>query len=193
MSEETNPEVERLKASLRAVSAERDRYKGEAQTWQTNAATFEQQVNTLKPFQERVTALEGELKQTRQTADQDITLTGLGITSKRARRAIRREYSAELSELGDGAEAPAFGDFVEGLKGDQFFGRLFTDPTTTTKATATTKAPAKPPVNPNAGAAQPKTPAAPIDLATYNEVRGRKGIRAGSAALEQLKKQGIVS
>ena len=32
MSEETNPEVERLKASLRAVSAERDRYKAENDT-----------------------------------------------------------------------------------------------------------------------------------------------------------------
>jgi hypothetical protein len=192
MSDETHPDIERLKASLRAVTSERDRYKQEASTWQNAAATFEQQVAALSPFKEQVTALQGELKQTRTTHEQDLTLTGMGITSTRARRAIRREYGAELAELGEGAEPPPFETFVESLKGDQFFGRLFSAPEQTAEAAAS-RQPVKPAVNPNAGTGQPKAPDTPLDLAAYQEVRSRQGPRAASALLEQLKKQGIVS
>jgi len=196
MSDET---IESLKAQIRGLSSERDRYKADASSWQTKAteassqiATLQGQVTNLTPFQEQVSALKADIQRTNTRADQEVALAGMGITSTRARRLIRREYTSEVADLADGAEAPKFGAFVETLKADTFFGNLFSG-TATEPAKPKEKEKRRPAADPNGGTTTPREPEKALDLASYNERRNRIGIGAARASLEQLKKQGIIS
>ncbi len=124
MSDEQNEhtEMSALKASMRAVTEERNRLRQEVNTWKESGATWEARDKNLS---EQVARLQGELASTKTHHEQDLHLSGLGITSKRGRRAIRREYADAVAEVADGAEAPAFADFVGELREDPLFGRWF--------------------------------------------------------------------
>ena len=169
-----------LRDSLRAVSAERSRLAGE-----------------LKTAQEQLAKMQADLKSTTARHGQDMHLMSAGITSKRGRRAIRREYSDALADLGEGAEAPAFGAFVDELKTDPLYGRWFSTDAEKpaekpAEAAPAAKARRKPAANPNAGAAQPKAPAGNITAESYSTLRAKHGRKAGRVALELLRKQGVV-
>jgi len=175
------PDTSDLRAQLRAVSAERSRLAGE-----------------LKAAQEQAAKFQADLKSSTTRHSQDMHLVSAGITSKRGRRAIRREYADALSEVSEGSEAPAFGAFVDDLKDDPLYGRWFStavDKSADKPAEAApVKAKRKPASNPNAGTVTPKPPDTEIDAKSYRAQRqklGRKGVLA--ANLELLKKQGHIS
>ena len=175
------PDTSDLRAQLRAVSAERSRLAGE-----------------LKAAQEQAAKFQADLKSSTTRHSQDMHLVSAGITSKRGRRAIRREYADALSEVSEGGEAPAFGAFVDDLKDDPLYGRWFSTaadkPADKPAEAAPVKAKRKPASNPNAGTVTPKPPDTEIDAKGYRAQRqklGRKGVLA--ANLELLKKQGLVS
>ena len=175
------PDTSDLRAQLRAVSAERSRLAGELKTAQEQAAKFQ-----------------ADLKSSTTRHSQDMHLVSAGITSKRGRRAIRREYADALSEVSEGSEAPAFGTFVDDLKDDPLYGRWFSTaadkPADKPAEAAPVKAKRKPASNPNAGTVTPKPPDTEIDAKGYRAQRqklGRKGVLA--ANLELLKKQGLIS
>lgn len=187
-------EMSALKASMRAVTEERNRLRAEVNTWKESGARWEARDKTLT---EQVGKLQSELNSTKSHHEQDLHLSGLGITSKRGRRAIRREYSDALADLGEGAEAPVFGAFVDELKADPLYGRWFSEPVD--KSVDNSAAPVdkpktrrKPAANPNAGAAQPKTPVGQMTSEAYGNLRAKHGRKAGRVALELLRKQGIV-
>ena len=187
-------EMSALKASMRAVTDERNRLRAEVNTWKEQGATWEASTKTLT---EQVSKLQGELTSTKSHHEQDLQLSSLGITSKRGRRAIRREYSDAVADLGDGAEAPAFGAFVDELKEDPLYGRWFSTAADNSAEKSAEAAPAakarrKPAANPNAGAAQPKAPAGNITAESYSTLRAKHGRKAGRVALELLRKQGVV-
>lgn len=174
-----------LRDSLRAVSAERSRLAAE-----------------LKTAQEQLSKLQGELKSTNARHSQDMHLVSAGITSKRGRRAIRREYADALSEVAEGGEAPAFADFVGELREDPLFGRWFsTGVDKSVEKSAQTAEPVekskpkrKPASNPNAGTTTPKPPDTEVSLNGYRAQRQKLGRKATLAAnLELLKKQGLIS
>lgn len=177
-----SPDTSDLRAQLRAVSAERSRLAGELKTAQEQAAKFQADLQTST---------------TRHT--QDMHLVGAGITSKRGRRAIRREYADALSEVSEGSEAPAFGAFVDDLKDDPLYGRWFS--TAIDKPVDNAAAPVdkpktkrKPASNPNAGTVTPKPPETEIDAKGYRAQRQKLGRRGAlTANLELLKKQGLIS
>lgn len=169
------------RSQLRAVSAERSRLRDE-----------------LKAAQEQITALKTAQTQNASRYEQDLHLTGLGITSKRGRRAIRREYADAIAEA-NGDDKPQFGEFVQELRDDPLYGRWFStaaDKPVDNAAAAVDKVvkKRKPAGNPNGGATAPKQPAADITLEDYRARRAKLG-RSGAlaASLEALKKQGIVS
>lgn len=196
MSDEQNEhtEMSALKASMRAVTEERNRLRQEVNTWKESGATWEARDKNLS---EQVARLQGELASTKTHHEQDLHLSGLGITSKRGRRAIRREYSDTIADLGEGAEAPAFGAFVDELKADPLYGRWFSTDAdkpadNPAEAAAPPKARRKPAANPNAGAAQPKAPVGQMTAEAYSNLRAKHGRKAGRVALELLRKQGIV-
>ena len=175
------PDTSDLRAQLRAVSAERSRLAGE-----------------LKTAQEQAAKLQADLKSSTTRHSQDMHLVSAGITSKRGRRAIRREYADALSEVSEGSEAPAFGAFVDDLKDDPLYGRWFSTAADKSADKPAEAAPVKPKrkpaSNPNAGTVTPKPPDTEIDAKSYRAQRqklGRKGVLA--ANLELLKKQGLVS
>lgn len=177
-----SPDTSDLRAQLRAVSAERSRLAGELKTAQEQAAKFQ-----------------ADLKSSTTRHSQDMHLVGAGITSKRGRRAIRREYADALSEVSEGSEAPAFGAFVDDLKDDPLYGRWFSPaidkPVDNAAAPVDKpKTKRKPASNPNAGTVTPKPPETEIDGKVWRAQRkklGRKGVL--SANLELLKKQGHIS
>ena len=196
MSDEQNEhtEMSALKASMRAVTEERNRLRQEVNTWKESGATWEARDKNLS---EQVARLQGELASTKTHHEQDLHLSGLGITSKRGRRAIRREYSDTIADLGEGAEAPAFGAFVDELKADPLYGRWFSTDAdkpadNPAEVAAPPKARRKPAANPNAGAAQPKAPVGQMTAEAYSNLRAKHGRKAGRVALELLRKQGIV-
>ena len=187
-------EMSALKASMRAVTEERNRLRAEVNTWKEQGATWEASTKTLT---EQVSKLQGELNSTKSHHEQDLQLSSLGITSKRGRRAIRREYSDALADLGEGADAPEFGAFVDELKTDPLYGRWFSTDAEKpaekpAEAAPAAKARRKPAANPNAGAAQPKAPAGNITAESYSTLRAKHGRKAGRVALELLRKQGVV-
>ena len=187
-------ELESMKASLRAVTEERNRLRSDLQTWKQTASTWESKATALEPLQDQIGKLQAELQSTTQRHEQDLHLTGLGISSKRARRAIRREYQAEMSETAEGTEPPAFGEFLESLKQDQAFSAWFTPaqskPAQPAQPASQTRQPAS---RPNAGADQPKPPAGAMTRESYATLRRTRGRQGTQAALELLKKQGISS
>tara|TARA_R110000824_G_scaffold34756_3_gene109909 strand:- start:358 stop:987 length:630 start_codon:yes stop_codon:yes gene_type:complete len=171
-----------MRDSLRAVSAERSRLAGE-----------------LKTANEQLTRVQADLKSTTTRHNQDMHLVGAGITSKRGRRAIRREYTDALSEVADGGESPAFGAFVEELKDDPLYGRWFstaTDKPVDKSFGAVDNVPKvkrTPASNPNAGTTTPRPPGAVVDTASYTASRNQLGGRgAMSANMEQLVRQGNI-
>jgi len=175
------PDTSDLRAQLRAVSAERSRLAGELKTAQEQAAKFQ-----------------ADLKSSTTRHSQDMHLVSAGITSKRGRRAIRREYADALSEVSEGSEAPAFGTFVDDLKDDPLYGRWFSTAVDKSADKPAEAAPVKPKrkpaSNPNAGTVTPKPPDTEIDAKSYRAQRqklGRKGVL--TANLELLKKQGLIS
>jgi len=152
----------------------------------------------LKTAQEQAAKFQADLKSSTTRHSQDMHLVSAGITSKRGRRAIRREYADALSEVSEGSEAPAFGTFVDDLKDDPLYGRWFSTaadkPADKPAEAAPVKAKRKPASNPNAGTVTPKPPDTEIDAKGYRAQRqklGRKGVLA--ANLELLKKQGLIS
>ena len=171
--------VKMMREQIRAVTQQRDEFKARAAA--------------LEPLQEQVSALQTQLKTVTTRHEQDLHLTGLGITSKRAQRVLRREYQAEIAELGD-AEPPAFADYLETLKNDQVFGVWFpSDAPAAAEAAPAPAAPAprKPASSPNAGTDEPKP--APTSLANqYSALKARHGVDAGKMMLEALKKKGLV-
>lgn len=179
------PDTADLRAQLRAVSAERSRLAGE-----------------LKAAQEQTAKLQADLKSTSARHTQDMHLVSAGITSKRGRRAIRREYADAVAEVADGAEAPAFADFVGELREDPLFGRWFSTAADksveksaqTVEPVEKSKPKRKPASNPNAGTITPKPPDTEIDGKSWRAQRQKLG-RAGvlAANLELLKKQGHIS
>jgi len=171
-----------LRDSLRAVSAERSRLAGE-----------------LKTAQEQLAKMQADLKSTTARHGQDMHLMSAGITSKRGRRAIRREYADALSEVAEGGEAPAFSEFVGELREDPLFGRWFSTAADNSvekpdePATKPVKPKRKPASNPNAGTTAPKAPGAAVDLKAYSASRNQLGRRGAMAAnMEQLVKQGDI-
>ena len=174
-----------LRDSLRAVSAERSRLAGE-----------------LKTAQEQLAKMQADLKSTTARHGQDMHLMSAGITSKRGRRAIRREYADALSEVAEGGEAPGFSDFVGELREDPLFGRWFStaadnpaekSPEAVETAAKPVKPKRKPASNPNAGTTAPKAPGAAVDLKAYSASRSQLGRRGAMAAnMEQLVKQGDI-
>ena len=179
------PDNSDLRAQLRAVSAERSRLAAE-----------------LKAAQEQAAKFQADLKSTTARHGQDMHLMSAGITSKRGRRAIRREYADALSEVAEGGEAPGFSDFVGELREDPLFGRWFSiaadnpaekpaEPAET--AAKPVKPKRKPASNPNAGTTTPKAPETTVDVNGYRSQRQRLG-RGGALAanLELLKKQGLI-
>jgi len=194
MSDNDNSgEISALKASLRAVTEERNKLRQEVNTWRETGATWEARDKSLT---EQVAKLQTDLKSTNTRHEQDMHLSSLGISSKRGRRAIRREYADALSELGEGAERPAFADFVGELKEDPLYGRWFS--TGVDKSMEKSAAPVdkpkatrKPASNPNAGAGQPEAPAGALSVKGYNNLRAKHGRKAGRMALELLRKQGL--
>lgn len=187
-------EMSALKASMRAVTEERNRLRQEVNSWKEQGATWEARDKNLS---EQVAKLQGELASTKSHHEQDLHLSGLGITSKRGRRAIRREYSDAVADLAEGAEAPVFGAFVDELKADPLYGRWFSTDADKpadkpAEAAAPPKARRKPAANPNAGAAQPKAPVGQMTAEAYGNLRAKHGRKAGRVALELLRKQGIV-
>jgi len=171
-----------LRDSLRAVTAERSRLAAE-----------------LKAAQEQVGKLQADLKSTSARHTQDMHLVSAGITSKRGRRAIRREYADAVAEVADGAEAPAFGDFVGELREDPLFGRWFStaadNPVENSQQPMDNVKPTrKPASDPNAGTTTPAPPQSEVDLKGYRAHRAKSGRKAALAAnLELLKKQGLIS
>lgn len=176
-----SPDTSDLRAQLRAVSAERSRLAGELKTAQEQAAKFQ-----------------ADLKTSTTRHSQDMHLVSAGITSKRGRRAIRREYADALSEVSEGSEAPAFGTFVDDLKDDPLYGRWFS--TAIDKPVDNAAAPVdkpktkrKPASNPNAGTVTPKPPDGIVDATSYASSRKQLGRRGAlSANMEALVKQGNV-
>jgi len=171
-----------LRDSLRAVSAERSRLAGE-----------------LKTAQEQLVKMQADLKSTTARHGQDMHLMSAGITSKRGRRAIRREYADAVSEVAEGGEAPGFSDFVGELREDPLFGRWFSTAADNPAekppeaAAKPVKPKRKPASNPNAGTTAPKAPGAAVDLQAYSASRSQLGRRGAMAAnMEQLVKQGDI-
>ena len=181
MSEETNAEltaaretIAELRKSLKAVTTERSALKAS--------------VEELSPYRDQVASLQAQLKTTQTRHDQDLHLTGLGITSKRGRRAIRREYSDHVEELGDGAEAPEFSSFVEELKGDDLFGRWFkriVEKREGEEGKEEKGKRRKPAGDPNGGAGTPKQPTGPITHKQYSEVKRSQGVKAALALVDK--------
>jgi len=179
------PDNSDLRAQLRAVSAERSRLAGE-----------------LKAAQEQLAKMQADLKSTTARHGQDMHLMSAGITSKRGRRAIRREYADALSEVAEGGEAPGFSEFVGELREDPLFGRWFSTAADNSveksaeaveTAAKAVKPKRKPASNPNAGTTTPKAPETAVDVNGYRSQRQRLG-RGGALAanLELLKKQGLI-
>ena len=189
MSEETAD----LRAQIRALSAERNDWKARAQEASGKVQALTSTIEELTPYRDQVASLQGELKESRARHSQDIHLTGLGISSDRGRRAIRREWKDTLAELGEGVEAPEFATFVEDLKADPFYGRWFEAPAAKTPEKPPVKPKTKPASNPNGGAATPKAPETPLDIGSYRTRRGKVGRKAARAQLaESLRKQGLI-
>ena len=180
MSEEITAEltaaretIAELRKSLKAVTGER--------------STLKASVEELTPYRDQVASLQTQLKTTQTRHDQDLHLTGLGISSKRGRRAIRREYSDHVEELGDG-DAPEFSAYVEELKTDPLYGRWFEKPSEKREGEGKeekTKAKRKPAGDPNGGAGTPKQPTGPINLKQYNEVKRAMGAAAALALVDK--------
>jgi len=196
MSDNSNnsSELASLKASLRAVTEERNRYRSELNTMRETGATRETESKALT---EQIARLQAELKSTRTRHEQDLHLTGLGISSTRGRRAIRREYAEAIAEIGEEGEAPAFADFVGELKEDPLYGGWFStaaDKSVDNADDAVDKSTKKrkPASDPNAGATQPKAPVGELTSKAYTNLRAKHGRRAGRVALELLRKQGVV-
>lgn len=180
MSEEITAEltaaretIAELRKSLKAVTTERSALKAS--------------VEELTPFRDQVASLQTQLKTTQTRHDQDIHLTGLGITSKRGRRAIRREYSDHVEELGDG-DAPEFSAYVEELKTDPLYGRWFEKPEEKREGEEGKEEKGKkrkPAGNPNGGAGTPKQPTGPINHKQYNEIIRTQGVKAALALVDK--------
>ncbi len=196
MSDEQNEhtEMSALKASLRAVTEERNRLRQEVNTWKESAATWEARDKSLT---EQVKKLKTDLKITRSGHDQDLHLTGMGIDSKSGRRAIRREYEDALSNVAEGAEAPTFGDFVNELKEDPFWGRWFSiDKDKPAAPVEKSKPRQKPASNPNAGATQPKTPTGGYhcrELSRLARQARHQGRAAVSGTVEKTRHHQVIS
>ena len=170
-----------LRTQMRAIASDRSRLAGECAR-----LTAE-----LKTATERGATLQGQIKAQGTRHDQDLHLSGLGISSSRGRRAIRREYNDALSELGENDEAPPFSEFCEELKDDQLYGRWFAPAQATPETPTTTKR--RPASDPNAGTSPPQPPDSPLDLKTYQARRTKVGRKmAIQAGLERLKKEGII-
>ena len=69
-------EMTAIKASMRAVTEERNRLRAEVNTWKEQGATWEASTATLT---EQVSKLQGELNNTKSHHEQDLQLSGLGI------------------------------------------------------------------------------------------------------------------
>ena len=144
---------------------------------QLRAATKErsrlsQRVQELEPYQAQVKDLTAKLSESTSRYNQDMHLVELGINSERARRAIRREYREEITELQED-DRPEFGAFVTSLKQDAFYGKLFDgmdeskakpEPEPTRRRMTT---------DPNAGADQPKDNTRPLDEHQYKSIKSR--------------------
>ena len=167
------PDASNLQDQLRAVTKERSRLSA--------------RVSELEPLQAEIASLRSKLNDTNNRHNQEIHLYGLGITSQRARRSIRREFKAEIAELAE-ADRPGFEDFVGSLKTDDFYGRLFA-PSTPPKD----EAPPEPvktrkvATNVNAGAEQPSPTGRPLDADTF------RGVKSRAERLELARKHGLIS
>ena len=175
MSEEITAEltaaretIAELRKSLKAVTGER--------------STLKASVEELAPYRDQVASLQTQLETTKTRHDQDLHLTGLGINSKRGRRAIRREFSDHIDELGDGAEAPKFSAYVEELKTDPLYGRWFEkregEEGKEEKGKGKKRKPAG---DPNGGAGTPKAPTGPINHKQYTALVQSQGAKAALA------------
>ncbi len=178
MSEEITAEltaaretIAELRKSLKAVTGER--------------STLKASVEELAPYRDQVASLQTQLETTKTRHGQDLYLTGLGITSERGRRAIRREFSDHVDELVDGAEAPKFSAYVEELKTDPLYGRWFEPAEKGEGKEEKTKAKRKPAGDPNGGAGTPKQPTGPITHKQYGELKRSQGVKAALALVDK--------
>lgn len=124
--------MEALRYNMRAVTRERDDFKRRFQNAQ-------QQLQALQPFKEKAESLESTLSNLRRQSSQNLSLADMGIRSARARRTILREYQDEHRDTPE-ADRPKLSEYVDTLKGDPFFGRLFQDTTAATTTASTTVA-----------------------------------------------------
>jgi len=171
----TGPDPSTLQDQLRAVTKQRSALSSRVQELEGVAAEAEK--------------LRQQLAESQNLYSQDLhLLESHGITSARARKAIRREYT---DEIGSSDKPPAFNEFVSGLKEDSFYGRLFAP-----AASETAQAPAPPvtaqsqpkapPANPNAGVHQDRDPSRPLELNTFKTIKSR------SERLELARRHGLI-
>lgn len=73
----------------------------------------------MEKMRAQLDAVTGELKTLQSTHTQELHLVEIGFAAPSVRRFFRREYNAAASELGE--EAPAFTEWLEGVKEDPLY------------------------------------------------------------------------
>ena len=172
----SGPDVGELQDQLRAVTKQR--------------SALSARVQELETVAKEAAKLRDKLSNEKSRHRQEFFLLEAGITSTRARRSIRREYRDEIAEMAED-KRPDFKTFVNQLKADDFYGRLFA-PVTPPQSEAMLP-PAQPQsqprtlqADPNGGAVQQRDPARPLDETTFRSVKSRSDRR------ELAKRHGLI-
>jgi hypothetical protein len=127
-------QVEALQRSLKAVSEERNTLKGQLKANADRLSDYDQLKTSAAQATQRLTALQ-------RTTALELALAEKGITSKRARRLLMREYEDEFQDVAHN-ERPGMADYLTSIQGDPFLSRLLPSTTAEPQATAPATAPA---------------------------------------------------